>query len=420
MVRELGAADRQLVEAVAALDRDRRVDVVDDLVVAGARADLRVGGGRETVGQLRHGQAGRRHDARAARRQHDLAVGVDLGHREALDHEQVVARAAVERDRRMVGVDRERVAVAALGDERRARAAAQPAAGRRDGREFELVVGQEVALRGVGAAAQAVDLADLEARVAGTAVERRDRAVVVDREVVVATDAVHVQAAGGAVVVDPLDREQAGGDEPERVVRRGLDERRVQQGHERRPRGVRIGRDRVAGVVPGALVELRARGGLVGDRRHAAQQEDVVCLVGQLGRGVDAALTVVDAVHVERLHARVRGARPEHVDHVVVRRALAAGRLDRRGVRARLAVDRHGVAGRDAAHRGQTVDDHGVVAVALGREDVGREAPWRRVSPHWTRGRACGRRGRRGRAGPCRRGCCRRSGSAARRSPPAA
>ena len=58
----LGAEDDELVEAVAAVDRDRCVHVVLDLVRACARADVALGCGRETTSELRH---------------RDLVLGVD-------------------------------------------------------------------------------------------------------------------------------------------------------------------------------------------------------------------------------------------------------------------------------------------------------------------------------------------------------
>src|SRR5207247_7916519 len=60
VVGELGAEDDDLVEAGAAVDRDGGVDVVLHLVVAGAGADVGLGGGREAGRELRLGDLIRR------------------------------------------------------------------------------------------------------------------------------------------------------------------------------------------------------------------------------------------------------------------------------------------------------------------------------------------------------------------------
>ena len=57
VVRELGAEDDELVEAGAAVDRDGRVDVVRDLVLAAARADVERPAGREAEADDRAGDA---------------------------------------------------------------------------------------------------------------------------------------------------------------------------------------------------------------------------------------------------------------------------------------------------------------------------------------------------------------------------
>jgi hypothetical protein len=53
VVGELGAEHHHLVEATAAVDRDRRIDVVLDLVLAGAGTDLGFRSGREAADQRR-------------------------------------------------------------------------------------------------------------------------------------------------------------------------------------------------------------------------------------------------------------------------------------------------------------------------------------------------------------------------------
>src|SRR5229473_2216518 len=145
VVGVLGAQDDQLVEPGAAVDRDGRVHVVHDLVLPGPGADVGLRGGREAARQLRHG------DHRLGVEPDDLAcrsvlVGIArraargsakrrLGEREAADDEQVVARDALEPERRLVRVDDERVVAGpALGEDRLAVAAAEPSARRRDSR----------------------------------------------------------------------------------------------------------------------------------------------------------------------------------------------------------------------------------------------------------------------------------------------
>ena len=225
VVGELGAEHDDLVEAVAAVDRDGRVDVVLHLVVPSAGADVGLGGGREAVGQPRlrdlvgrvdpddvavvGGGRGRRVAVGAG-----AVVGLRLRERERADHEQVVVVAALEPQRRVVRVDGEDVVARAAGrDERLRNPGAQPAARRGDRRE-DVVRAERAAARVPGrragvierVALGAVDLADLEGVVAEAAVERRDRAVVVDGEVVVAGLAVDDQATvDRGVVVDALD-----------------------------------------------------------------------------------------------------------------------------------------------------------------------------------------------------------------------
>ena len=193
VVGELGAEHDDLVEAGAAVERDRGVDVVGDLVVAGAGADVERPRGREADGG----------PCDAVGVEHDGAVE-HLREREGAHDEDVVAVVALEAQLGLVGVDDELVvARAALRDQRRARAGAQPAAGRGD-QVREDVGGGEAAFEDVALGAE--DLPDLEAVVAGAAVERGDRRRVVGEERVVAAAAVDGQAAvERGVVVDPLD-----------------------------------------------------------------------------------------------------------------------------------------------------------------------------------------------------------------------
>ncbi len=125
VVGELGAEHQHLVEAGAAVDRDRRVDVVFDLVVAGTAV--------QQFGRLRSSCRRGLDDRHAVAVGLDRAVGVGLGEREGAHDEQVVAVVALEPQRGLVAVDLEHiVAGAAFGDQRGAGAAAEIAARRRD------------------------------------------------------------------------------------------------------------------------------------------------------------------------------------------------------------------------------------------------------------------------------------------------
>ena len=184
----LGADRHYRVEAETAVDADRGVDVVLELVVV------------------------------AAAQRDDVGFGD-----EGADHEIVVAGLAFHPQHGLVAVDVEGVvAFAAERGQRVADAAAQPAAG--DQRQRDVVaagsevdvgeivgdhariararrIGVDVAVR-VGAE----HLADLEQVLALATVERSDGAVVVDVELIVAVTCTHGQATvDGAVVVDALD-----------------------------------------------------------------------------------------------------------------------------------------------------------------------------------------------------------------------
>ena len=198
VVGELGAEHDELVEAGAAVDRDRRVDVVGDLVLAAAGADVeRPGGGEAEADDRARDAVGVERDrvVRASRRLRRVAsaalqtpspllslrsvravsrsvaerarvVGVGAGDRveragdvgdvavgvavrvrvadgrqgEGPDDEQVVVVVALEPQLGLVGVDGELVvAGAAGGDQRGADARAQPAAGGRDERRERVV-----------------------------------------------------------------------------------------------------------------------------------------------------------------------------------------------------------------------------------------------------------------------------------------
>ena len=219
-------------------------------------------------------------DVAVIRRQRRARIAVDtgavvrlgLGEGEGADREQVVVVLALETQRRLVRVDGERVVPgAALGDERLARARGEPPAGRGDGSKD--VLRRQRATGGVPGwrgrvsgrvPLEAVDLTDLERVVPRATVERGDRAVVVDREVVVATAAVDDETPiDGGVVVDPLDLERVRRelsrqlDAAERSERHG----RVKQRDEGRP---------IGGLARGQ------RGRRRGDPRDTTEQEEVV------------------------------------------------------------------------------------------------------------------------------------------------
>ncbi len=178
------AADNDEAVAVGAADHvDRGVDVVDrdDVVVAVVPVAVPVVRRRERVD--------------------DEAVVGRVELRSRPDREQVVAGVALQPQGRPVRVDEERVVARAAEDRgREADPAAEPAERRVDGREC--VLGRDVR----SDARVRVGLADQERVVARAAVERRDRAVVVDREGVVAAEAVDGQPRVDVlVVVDALD-----------------------------------------------------------------------------------------------------------------------------------------------------------------------------------------------------------------------
>ena len=450
VVGELGAEDDELVKAGAAVDRDRRVDVVLDLVLAAAGTDVERAVDREAEPDLRRGRAGDRVErddvvlplrvqrvvagrlgvgvvadvvgvvvqpvdgrprvlgnragavvVRVGREVAGRLVGDDVdvvpvaacrgirarvadrGEREGTDDEEVVVVVALEPELGLVRVHGELVvAGAAGGDERRVDARAEPAAGGSDQRR-EGVVRQQRALGAV--ALEPEDLSDLESVEAGAAVERRDRAVVVDVEGVVAAQAEDADAAvQRRVVADPL---HARGRlvaldpvavEPEPTVAAGV---AVQQGDEGRPVGDlarrRAGR-RHAQPERGDPV-----GALVVDALERAEQEDVVDRVPRRRAG-DVAVVgraqVVVTVDRELVDAVVLGAGVEHVDHVVADRAVAAVRVDAVVVGVGLAVEHEVVAGAvveqpvcragDDVHRLEVVDEEDVLAVVARRREI--------------------------------------------------
>ena len=177
-VGRLGAQHHHGIGAGAAVDADRRADVVLDMVVAGAAAERRIA-----------------HRKRAAIRAHEGA-----------HDELVVAVFAEQLQRGLVAVHRE--AVVAVAAEHRggvADALAQETDRGRDG----LDVVADAHLR--ADAVQAEHLAELEAVAAGAAVDGGQGSVVVDVEGVVAVESADIQAAvGRAVVIDPFHRVRTG------------------------------------------------------------------------------------------------------------------------------------------------------------------------------------------------------------------
>ena len=196
-------------------------------------------------------------------------------------------------------------------------------------------------------ALQAVELADLEAVVAGTTVQRRDRGVVVHREHVVAALAEdHQPAVDRCVVVDAFERLLAHCGVVVRIGGGGVRQVVVQHGHE----------GGVVGIQRGA-------GGLARDAARAAQQEDVVGgLVGALDSGVPPP-------DRHGVHTVIGVTAVEHVDDVVAVGAERTGSVDHHRVGAGLAIDRERVAagvsqcGLHIGHRLQLVDDEEVFAI---------------------------------------------------------
>ena len=302
---ELAADDDEAVAVRPADDVDRSVDRVDRndvVVVIPVVVELL---GREGVDD-------------------DVARG-RIDERRGPDGEQVVAAVALEIERGVIAVDEERVVAGAAEDRRReADAVAEVAERRQRGREgvFRRDVRRDARVR--------VRLADQEGVVAGAAVERRDRAVVVDGERVVAVAAVDGQPRVDVlVVVDPFDRGiHAGEDVVERAVEERDERRRLR-------------------ILEAVVLRLA-------DPRDLAHEEDVVA---------------VGAVDRQRVETVVLGARVQNVDHVVL--GEAAARVDDVRVGVALAVEGQRVAARDV-HRRQLVHDEQILAVACGSVDAAR------------------------------------------------
>ena len=127
VVSEFGAQDHELVEAVATVHRDRRIDVVFDLVVAGAGANLGLRRSREARRQF-----GPR-DQLFGVDPVDLfagGAGVDgRGQRERAHREQVIAIVAFQAHHGLVAVHSEFVvALSTLGQQGRRGTRTEPAA----------------------------------------------------------------------------------------------------------------------------------------------------------------------------------------------------------------------------------------------------------------------------------------------------
>ena len=190
-VGELRPDDDDGVEAVAAVDVDRRVHHVLDEV----RAFLTFNLGLPTGVLLRADQC------------------------EGLDEEGIVAPAALQAQHGLVVEDHETVLpFAAVRGRGEGDAVAQVAYGRLD-RGVHVPVGD---VR-IGRSRRPVELAELEGVVAVTAMEGGGRGVVVAREGVVATQAVDDQAFVHALVV--VDALHLGGDAVQTVVERAVHQR---------------------------------------------------------------------------------------------------------------------------------------------------------------------------------------------------
>ena len=376
VVGEFGAQDHQLVEAVAAIDRNGRIDVVFDLVLTRAGTDRGFGGGGEALGQFGLRDLLHRIDP------DDIAGDrIGLRQREGTHGEQIVAVVALQPQDGLVRVNGERVvAGAAFGHQRRCRAGAEPAARRRDRTEDalrrqrirqlrKLVVRHQRAAKRVAerqryvraaVPLQAVDLTNLERIVTGPAIQRGDRRVVVDREIV--------------VTAHPVDAEAS--------VERGVV---VHTLHLLRPHirvGARIGclrdaqiggmHDRDERRVIG--IEHRPVRRFLGDPGRAAQQEDVV---ERTVRAVVSRVLIVGSVNRQVVNAIVQRTGIEHVHDIVANidivagGTMRAGAVDDVGVGAALTVERQGIAGFLPGlrllvddHRLQLVDDEEVLTVA--------------------------------------------------------
>ena len=346
VVSEFGAQHDHLVEAAAAVDRHRCIDVVLNLIVALSRTDGGGGVGGEAAAKL-----GNRHAAGIAL---DHAVDGDRQCKGAHD-ELVIAGIAFQTEFRLVRIDRELVvAIAALGDQWHVVARAQIAARGADGGEF--VTDHQATDRLVALGAE--DLADLEVVVTLAAVQRGDCSVVVDHEVVVAALAIDGHAPVQVdVVVDALDFGRA-------VVARVT-------GRHARLRDVTVQqRDHARRLV-----------GFTGNVGHATQQEQVVrCIAGRIG----AAVAAEDR---QRVDAVVLGAAIEHIDQVVAGIATTAECVDLDRVGAGLAVDhqrvlcraRHQVAACGVEHGrrrpggdiGILQEKHADAVLAIGHQRLG-------------------------------------------------
>ena len=178
VVTELGSDDHHLVEAGAAVEIDRRVDVVEHGVGALAANGLgRAFGGQAVLAYQRKGA----------------------------DNEHVVAVVAFEPGLGLVAVHGELViAGAAVARQGKAHAAAQETGGGLDGAEG-VAHGHRARWRRRNSG-RAVHLPDLDLVVAGASVQRGQRGVVVHRKEVVAAEAANDQARVDVfVVVDALD-----------------------------------------------------------------------------------------------------------------------------------------------------------------------------------------------------------------------
>ena len=304
VVAVLGADHDHLVEAGAAVQVHRGVDVVHHGVGALAADGLVQGLGGKLVVVTHQGEG-----------THD---------------EDVVAVIALQPGLGLVAVDGELVvAGAAVGREREAGAAAQETGRGRYG--AEVVARGHRAGRRHGNPRGAVHLADLHLVVAGAGVQRGQRGVVVHGEVVVTAEAAHDQAGIDVlVVVDALDLCMG--------LVAHLVQRAAHQGHE----GRRVGCDGL--------------GRTFGDGGHPAQQEDVGLFAALDLQGVQAVVLGTRVEHVDDVVLRIGAA--VGVDHVAVGAAAA---VQVHGV-AHQGADAVVDAVALGRHAGQAVEDEEVVA----------------------------------------------------------
>ena len=266
IVAKFSTQHQHLVESTATVDRHRRVQAIFNEVVA--RPALN--------GVGRGGRAATLANCDSADVSLDRPVGVRFGECECTHNKQVVPVVAFHSQRGLIAVNLEDVVTASTcRDQRSTRTTTEISACRRDG--VEDVVRRDVRAT-VSLAAE--HLTDLESVIAGTTVERGDRTVIIDREVIVAAVTVNRQTAiQVGIVVDPFKFHRAAA--------------RLCQSH--------------------VAMQQRDKRGRFGDfawnRDHSTQQEHVIAGLPRRR---------IDTPHDQFIHAIGFVAGVEHIDHIVV------------------------------------------------------------------------------------------------------